>query len=96
MNQETATDLIRLTIVIAAQISAPILIMALLIGLSVSIFQSVTQVTETTLIFIPKLICFALTLALLFPWMLKLLTRFTYDIIITHWNAIMSSANNAL
>jgi flagellar biosynthetic protein FliQ len=96
MNQETATDLIRLSLFVAAEISAPLLIIALLIGLGVSIFQSVTQITETTLIFIPKIVCFALTLGILFPWMLKVLMRFTYDVIITHWNTIMSSANNAL
>jgi flagellar biosynthesis protein FliQ len=96
MNQETATDLIRLSLFVAAEISAPILIIALLIGLGISIFQSVTQITETTLIFIPKIVCFALALGLLFPWMLKVLMRFTYDVVINHWNDIMSAANNAL
>lgn len=96
MSHEEMTDLIRQTLLISAQISGPILIILLLIGLGVSIFQSVTQITETTLVFIPKLFCFALTFALTLPWIMKILMRFTYDILVNHWNNIMNLANNAL
>jgi flagellar biosynthesis protein FliQ len=95
MSPEEITDLIRLTIFVAAEISAPMLVTTLLIGLGVSIFQSVTQISETTLIFIPKLMFFALTFVLTLPWIIKIMIRFTYDILITHWNDIMSVANNA-
>lgn len=91
MTEEIATDLIRYSLFIAAEISAPMLIITLLIGLGVSIFQSVTQITETTLIFIPKFLFFGLTFGLTFPWMLKVMIRFTHDIVINHWNTIMNS-----
>lgn len=93
MTEEIATDLIRYSLFIAAEISAPILVITLIIGLGVSIFQSVTQITESTLIFIPKIVFFGLTFGLLFPWILKVLMRFTYDIVINHWNIIMNFPN---
>src|ERR1700722_5542004 len=84
MTEEIATDLIRYCLFITAEISAPILVATLLIGLGVSIFQSVTQITESTLIFIPKILFFGLIFGLTFPWMLKIMIRFTKDIMINH------------
>jgi|688.fasta_scaffold02054_8 flagellar biosynthetic protein FliQ len=96
MTPEMATDIVRLAIFITAEISAPMLITTLFIGLGVSIFQSVTQITETTLIFIPKFVCIGLTFALTFPWILKVLMKFFYEIIFHHWNEIMSHVNLAM
>jgi len=96
MTPEQATDLIRLTLVVAVEISAPILIITLLIGLGVSIFQSVTQIHETTLIFIPKLVCFTITFAMTFPWIMKMLIRFSYEILVIHWGNVISLAHNAI
>ncbi len=92
MTEEVAVDLIRYSLFIAAEIGAPILVATLFIGLGVSIFQSVTQITETTLIFIPKILCFGVIFGLTFPWMLKIMMRFTHEIIVYHWNTIMSTA----
>lgn len=91
MTEEIAIDLIRYSLFIAGEVSAPLLIVTLMIGLGVSIFQSVTQITESTLIFIPKILCFGLILGLTFPWMLKIMMKFAHEIIITHWNMIMNS-----
>ncbi len=96
MTEEQVTDLIRFSLFVAAEISGPMLLLTMFIGLGVSIFQSVTQITESTLIFIPKLLCFGLVFGLTAPWIMKILIRFTYDILINHWNAIMSSASQAL
>ena len=62
---------------IAAKLSAPILITALLIGFAISLFQSVTQIQEATLSFVPKAI--AVGLAILFSgnWMLHEMTTYT-------------------
>lgn len=92
MSSEEAIDILRFTLFVAAEISAPMLVITLMIGLGVSIFQSVTQITETTLIFIPKLFFFAVTFSLLLPWMLKIMIRFTYDIMINYWNSIMNAS----
>ena len=96
MTQEEIIDLMRLTLFVAVEVSGPILFSTLLIGLAVSIFQSVTQITETTLIFIPKLTFFVLTFGLTLPWILKILLRFTYDIIVHHWDNIMNLSNTVL
>lgn len=96
MSPEEITDLVRYTLFIATQISAPILVITLVLGLTISIFQSVTQISETTLIFIPKIFVFCLTLGICFPWMMKILTKFTYDILIEHWNKVVMLSNYAM
>ena len=60
-----------------AIVSAPILGAALVIGLIVSVFQAVTQINESTLSFIPKMIVVALVIALAGPWMLDVMTNYT-------------------
>ena len=54
----------------------PLLLVALVVGTLVSILQAVTQVQETTLTFLPKLIALALTLVILGPWMLTMLVDY--------------------
>jgi flagellar biosynthetic protein FliQ len=61
----------------ALLVAAPMLGLALVIGLAVSIFQATTQIQEQTLSFIPKLIAIFGGLALFGPWMLTTLLEFT-------------------
>ena len=61
-------------------ISAPMLLIALAVGLIVSIFQAMTQIQEQTLAFIPKILAVFLSLILFGPWMLTLLLDFTRDL----------------
>lgn len=61
---------------IAMLISAPLFIAALATGLIISIFQAATQINESTLSFIPKLIVIVLTLLIAGPWMLTILTDY--------------------
>ncbi len=58
-------------------LSAPMLLAGLLVGLLVSIFQSVTSINEMTLTFIPKMLAVALALIISFPWMMQTLVGFT-------------------
>ncbi len=58
-------------------LSAPMLLAGLLVGLLVSIFQSVTSINEMTLTFIPKMLAVALALVVSFPWMMQTLVTFT-------------------
>jgi len=58
-------------------LSAPMLLAGLLVGLLVSIFQSVTSINEMTLTFIPKMLAVALALVVSFPWMMQTLVGFT-------------------
>jgi flagellar biosynthetic protein FliQ len=65
------------TMIICAKLCAPILVISLAIGLVVSLFQSVTQIQEITLSFVPKLIGVGLVLMLSGHWMLSELIGFT-------------------
>ncbi len=57
-------------------LSMPLLIVSLIAGLLVSIFQAVTQIQEMTLTFIPKIIATAVALIFLAPWMAKLMVNY--------------------
>ncbi|CCF13952.1 flagellar biosynthetic protein FliQ [Brevibacillus laterosporus GI-9] len=59
---------------------APILGIALLVGLMVSIFQATTQIQEQTLAFIPKIVAVFLSLLIFGPWMLRIVIEFTANI----------------
>ncbi|MGE3621569.1 MAG: flagellar biosynthetic protein FliQ [Acidimicrobiia bacterium] len=68
------------TMVVTAKLSAPILLVSLAIGSAVSVLQSVTQVQEFTLTFVPKLVGIALVLVVSGNWMIAELTGFTRDL----------------
>lgn len=77
MNDTNVIEIATQTLVVAAKISAPILIVTLALGLGVSLVQSVTQVQEHTLTFVPKLIGVALVIVFAGNWMLAELMGFT-------------------
>lgn len=60
-----------------AMIAGPLLIATLAIGLIVSIFQALTQINESTLTFIPKMIVVAIVIVLAGPWMMDVMTSYT-------------------
>jgi flagellar biosynthesis protein FliQ len=62
-------------------LSAPLLLVALVIGLLVGVFQAATQINEMTLSFIPKLLAVAATLAIAGPWMLNVIVSYTRELI---------------
>jgi flagellar biosynthesis protein FliQ len=62
-------------------ISGPLLIIALVVGLLVSIFQATTQIQEQTLAFVPKIVAVLLGLVIFGPWMLSHMTSYTSDIL---------------
>ncbi len=73
MTPETVMTMGRHAIEITLMVAAPMLLVALSIGLIVSIFQAATQINETTLSFIPKLVGIFLALIIAGPWMLTVL-----------------------
>jgi flagellar biosynthesis protein FliQ len=77
MTYTLVTELARNAIMVAMLLAAPLLIVALVIGLIVSIFQTVTQIQEQTLSFVPKLLGVAATFLVGLPWMLQLLVEYT-------------------
>lgn len=62
-------------------VGGPVLIVALVVGLGVSIFQAVTQVHEMTLTFIPKIIAVGATIILVLPWMMQRMIDFTINLL---------------
>ncbi|MHA7833822.1 MAG: flagellar biosynthesis protein FliQ [Algiphilus sp.] len=58
-------------------LSAPMLVVALLVGLVIGVFQAATQINEMTLSFIPKLVAVAASILVAGPWMLSLLVDYT-------------------
>ncbi len=71
----------RETVLTALLLSAPPLLMGLVVGLIISIFQAVTQIQEQTLTFVPKLIAVLLSLLVFGPWMLNLIMGFSARIL---------------
>jgi len=61
-------------------ISAPVLLIALGVGLLVSVFQAMTQIQEQTLAFVPKILAVFISLVVFGPWMLTLLMDYTKDL----------------
>ena len=63
-----------------AMLAAPLLISTLVVGLAVSIFQALTQINESTLSFIPKMIVVALVFVLAGPWMMDVMSTYTTNL----------------
>jgi flagellar biosynthetic protein FliQ len=77
MNPAFATDLLKTLMLQTVELAAPILITAMIIGLAVSLFQSVTSIQEQTLTFVPKALAIVALLIILMPWMLRTMVEFT-------------------
>jgi len=77
MSHQLIIDLCRNAIVTALTIAAPLLLIALIVGLAVSIIQSVTQIQEQTLTFVPKLVLVGTAFIVLLPWLLQTLAKYT-------------------
>jgi len=77
VNDANVLEIATQTLMVAAKISAPILIVTLAVGLGVSLVQSVTQVQEHTLTFVPKLAGVAIVILVAGNWMLAELMGFT-------------------
>ena len=81
MNADLALQLLSGVLWNALLISAPLLAVTLIVGLLVSVLQVVTQVQETSLTFIPKIIAAVVVLVVCGAWMLKQLVAFSINII---------------
>ena len=77
MNESQALDMARHAILMSLQLSLPILLISLVIGVAISLFQAVTQIQEQTLTFVPKLVAISLSIIVLGPWMLHTLVMYT-------------------
>ncbi len=77
MNMEQSLEVLRVLITTSLLVVSPILLVSLVVGVIVSLLQSVTSIQEQTLTFVPKLIAISLALVLVAPWMLRTLMQLT-------------------
>jgi flagellar biosynthetic protein FliQ len=80
MDQGTVINIAQNALMTIIYVSAPLLLVSLIVGLAVSVFQATTQIQEATLSFIPKVLAVILTIAVLGSWMLKMLTDYTQNL----------------
>jgi flagellar biosynthetic protein FliQ len=80
MSHQLVIDLSRQAIMTALMIAAPMLLIALGVGLVVSIIQSVTQIQEQTLSFVPKLVLVGGAFIVGLPWLMQILIRYTTEL----------------
>jgi flagellar biosynthetic protein FliQ len=80
MTLDFVLDLGKQAMLLTLLIAAPILLLGLLVGVVISIIQSVTQIQEMTLTFVPKLVVTVLALIFFGPWMMGLLINFTVQL----------------
>jgi flagellar biosynthetic protein FliQ len=81
MTPEFAIELLKAMIYQALTIATPILVVAMVIGLAVSLFQAVTTINEHTLTFVPKALAVIGVLLLLLPWIMRSMIEFTTSVI---------------
>lgn len=80
MTPDTIIGLMAETIKVTLLISAPMLIVGLLVGVLISLFQAVTQIQEMTLVFVPKIIAVFVALIAALPWIMGLMISYTQNI----------------
>ena len=80
MNQDTVVNLATQAMTLGFEVAGPILLVGLVIGLAVSLFQAVTQIQEQSLSFIPKIIGLAVLIVVLGPWMMDKLINYAVNL----------------
>lgn len=79
MTPEAVLDIAMSGIVLAAKLAAPLLVTALVIGFAISLLQSITQIQEVTLSFVPKAVGVAVALVICGHWMISESIAFTHE-----------------
>ncbi|MFA6043461.1 MAG: flagellar biosynthesis protein FliQ [Phycisphaerales bacterium] len=81
MNYDTTSlELVREALIMALKISAPILGAGLIVGLIISLFQTITSIQDQTLSFVPKIVVMILAAAILIPWVAQRLIEYSAEL----------------
>jgi flagellar biosynthesis protein FliQ len=80
MNQDVVVNLATQAMTLGFEVAGPILLVGLVIGLAVSLFQAVTQIQEQSLSFIPKIVGLAALIVILGPWMMDKLINYVTNL----------------
>ncbi len=81
MDEATVLQILTEAMWVAGKVSAPILLTAIVVGVGIGLLQSITQIQEQTLTFVPKFMAVGLVLAISGSWMLRTLVDFTRELI---------------
>ena len=81
MNAQFAVEMLKSLMLVAVAVATPILLTAMIVGLAISLFQSVTSIQEQTLAFVPKALAIVGLLIVILPWILRTLIEFTTSVI---------------
>jgi len=82
MTPDAVVGLMAETIKITLLVAAPMLIVGLVVGVVISLFQAVTQIQEMTLVFVPKIVAVLVTLIAALPWMIGMMVSYTQNLFI--------------
>ena len=80
-NMGIAVDLVREGLLVAVKITLPLLLVGLVVGMTISFFQAITQIQEQTLSFVPKMAAVAGALVVMLPWILQILADYTREVV---------------
>jgi flagellar biosynthetic protein FliQ len=80
MNEGDVGTVLRECVLVMIKLSGPLLMTALVIGIVVALVQAVTQISEASLTFVPKILALSFSLIILGPFMLRTLTTFADDL----------------
>lgn len=80
MTPDTIVGLMAETIKVTLLVAAPMLIVGLVVGVLISLFQAVTQIQEMTLVFVPKIVAVLITLIAALPWMIGMMINYTQNL----------------
>lgn len=81
MNGADAIDLAHQTVMVALKLGAPVMLLALAVGLLISFLQALTQIQEMTLTFVPKMLAILLSLLVLLPFMATTLDTYMHALV---------------
>ncbi|HCC53985.1 MAG TPA: flagellar biosynthetic protein FliQ [Desulfobulbaceae bacterium] len=88
MTPSAAITLLQNAVILTLLLSAPVLLVAMVVGLLISLFQAVTQIQEMTLTFVPKIVAVMMTLLFLSSWMITRLVDYTHELIVSIPNIV--------
>lgn len=80
MTPDTIVGLMAETIKVTLLVAAPMLLVGLVVGVVISLFQAVTQIQEMTLVFVPKIVAVLITLIAALPWIIGMLMNYTQNL----------------
>jgi flagellar biosynthesis protein FliQ len=80
VNPASIIDIGTQALLVAGELAAPVLVTALVVGFAVSVFQSITQIQETSLSFVPKVIAVSIALVICGQWMISDIVGFTLNL----------------